>query len=79
MMLLYKTYVRSITEYCCVLWSPHLQCDVIKIESIQRSFTSKIVGYKDLSYWERLKQLGLYSLQRRHERYKIILVWKIYY
>ena len=79
MMLLYKTYVRSITEYCCALWSPHLQCDVIRIESIQRSFTAKIAGYKALSYWERLKQLGLYSLQRRRERYMIILVWKIYY
>ena len=79
MMMLFKTYVRSITEYCCALWSPHLQCDIIMIESIQRSFTAKIAGYKHLSYWERLKQLDLYSLQRRRERYRIILVWKIYY
>ena len=79
MMMLFKTYVRSITEYCCALWSPHLQCDIIMIESIQRSFTAKIAGYKHLSYWERLKQLDLYSLQRRRERYMIILVWKIYY
>ncbi len=79
MMLLYKTYVRSIIEYCCPLWSPHLQCDIITVESIQRSFTAKIAGFKNLSYWERLKQLDLYSLQRRRERYMILLVWKIYY
>ena len=79
MIMLFKTYVRFITEYCCALWSPHLQCDIIMIESIQRSSTAKIAGYKHLSYWECLKQLDLYSLQRRCERYMIILVWKIYY
>ena len=76
MLLLFKTYVRSIVEYCCALWSPHLQCDVILIESIQRSFTAKIAGCSNLSYWDRLKHLNLYSLQRRRERYMVILVWK---
>jgi hypothetical protein len=68
MLLLFNTYVRSIVEYCCALWSPHLQCDVILIESIQRSFTAKIAGCSNLSYWDRLKRLKLYSLQRRRER-----------
>ena len=77
MMLLYKSYVRSIIEYCCPLWSPHYQCDIMRVESIQRSFTAKIAGLKSLNYWERLKQLSLYSLQRRRERYSIILLWKI--
>ena len=76
-MLLYKSYVRSIVEYCCPLWSPHLQCEIIKIESIQRSFTSKISGLGATNYWDRLKALNLYSLQRRRERYSIILIWKI--
>ena len=30
-----------------------------------------------INYWERLKKLGLMSLQRRRERYIIIHVWKI--
>ena len=77
MLLLYKSYVRSIVEYCCPLWSPHLQSDIITVEGVQRSFTSKIQGHHNLNYWERLKILNLYSLQRRRERYSIILVWKI--
>ena len=78
MMLLYKSYVRSHVEYCCPLWSPHLQCDIILIESVQRSFTAKIAGLRTITYWERLRHLSLYSLQRRRERYMIILIWKIY-
>ena len=79
MMLLYKTYVRSIIEYCCVLWSPYLQCDIIRVEAIQRSFTAKISCCSSLNYWDRLKYLDLYSLQRRRERYKLILIWKIHH
>ena len=31
---------------------------------------------KDLLYWERLAILNMSSIQRRHERYKIIYCWK---
>ena len=30
-----------------------------------------------MDYWDALKKLGLYSLQRRRERYQIIYVWTI--
>ena len=43
----------------------------------QRSFTKHIAGLRDLSYHERLQTVKLYSLQRRRERYCIILIWKI--
>ena len=31
-----------------------------------------------MSYWERLKELKLMSIQRRRERYIIIHIWKLY-
>ena len=31
----------------------------------------------DLNYWERLKKLKITSLQRRRERYSIIMMWKM--
>ena len=37
----------------------------------------KAYTINDMPYHERLKSLGLYSLQRRRERYCIIYVWKI--
>ena len=44
---------------------------------MQRNFFRKISGIQHLSYWEHLKKLSMYSLERRRERYNIIYVWKI--
>ena len=78
MLTLFKTFVRPRLEYVSPVWSPHLVGDISRIEAIQRAFTAKINGLDSLNYWERLRVLELYSLQRRRERYKILLLWKIY-
>ena len=54
-----------------------LKQDIEKLESVQRTFTSKLNGLQDLNYHERLRALNLYSLQRRRERFCIITIWKI--
>ena len=51
--------------------------DIQELESVQKTFTSKIGGCKELNYWERLKKLSLMSLQRRRERYILIHMWKL--
>ena len=76
---LYKSMVRSHLEYCCPLWHPSKISDIELIEGVQREITRKISGLNHLSYWERLKTLGLFSLQRRRERYILICMWKILY
>ena len=40
-------------------------------------FIRKIPIVRNLSYWEQLKYLKLFFLQRRRERYRIIYLWKI--
>ena len=77
MLTLYKSLIRSHLEYCCPLWDPRKTGDIQEIESVQRSFTQRIWGVQHLDYWQRLKALGLMSLQRRRERYCIIHIWKI--
>ena len=74
---LFKTFVISKLEYASPLWTPYLKKDIEKIEALQRTFTSKIEELSDFNYHDRLKILGLYSLQRRRERFCIITVWKI--
>ena len=56
---------------------PFLIKHITQLENIQRSFTKHITGMNDMPYHERLNSLGLYSLQRRRERYCIIYGWKI--
>ena len=58
-----------------VQYGIHPQCK--KLESTQRAFTRYISGCQGLSYWDRLKKLGMMSLQRRRERYVILHLWKI--
>ena len=77
MLQLYSTYIRSRLEYCSIVWSPSLQGDINKVERIQKSFTARIEGMENKNYHERLKELKMYSLERRRERYMIIYAWEM--
>ena len=77
MLLLLKSLVIPSVEYCCPVWSPSHQKNIIKIEKVQSQFTKRIRGLFDLHYWDRLSSLNLFSLQRRRERYVILYIWKI--
>ena len=74
---IFNSLIRSKLEYCSEIWHPHLIKEIVKIEQVQRSFTSKIQGMQNINYWDRLRELGIMSLQRRRERIIIIHVWKI--
>ena len=76
MLTLFKSMVRSKLEYSCPVWTLSSINDIKKLESTQKSFTRHISGCQGMSYWDRLKHLGLFSLQRRRERYMIFHVWK---
>jgi hypothetical protein len=77
MIRLWKSLILPVIEYCSVLVSPYKKKDIEEIEAIQRTYTAKIEEVKQLNYWERLKELNMYSLERRRERYLIIYIWKI--
>ena len=75
---LYKSVVRSHLEYCCPLWTNLSLENLRDLESVQRSFTNKIIcpPYVE-NYWDRLEYLQIMSLQRRRERYAILHIWKV--
>ena len=47
------------------------------LEQVQRNFIRKIIGMEQLSYWEQLHALSMYSLERGRARYLIIYTWRI--
>ena len=77
MMTLWKSFILSRLDYCSQLWSPYNVREITELEAAQRNFTRKIDSMQHTTYWDRLKMLKLYSLERRRERYAIIYVWKI--
>ena len=73
----WTSLIQSRLDYCSQLWCPSEQNNIAKFESVARHYTSHIQSMTDLNYWERLKALGMYSQERRRERYLVIFVWKI--
>ena len=74
---LYNAYVRPHLEYCVQVWSPHYQKDLVMLEKVQRRATRLISGFKRLDYETRLRELNMFSLQRRYKRGDMIEVFKI--
>ena len=77
MMTLWKQLILSDHDYCSQLWSPDKIGDIQLLEMLQRSYLRKVQGLQGLSYWEQLRLVKMYSLERRRERYIAIYVWKI--
>ena len=73
----WKTYIQPILDYCSQVWGPTGGSQLLKLESLLRSFSAKVDGLKGLHYWERLKILKLFSISRRQERYRILYSYKI--
>ncbi len=74
---LYQQYVRPHLEFASPAWSPWQEGDKECLEKVQRRAVGMIASLKSRDYSERLKELGLTTMEERRHQPDMVQVYKI--
>jgi len=74
---LYMQYVRPHLEYAVVAWSPWYEADKECLEKVQRRAVNMVSGLRAGSYEEKLKELGITTLEERRNHLDMLQTYKI--
>lgn len=81
--LLFNCFVRSVLEYCSVVWRPHYATHTLRIERIQKRFLNHLAFTKGIakrvrSYAKRLEFFNVIMLETRRDALDLLFLYKIF-